>query len=627
GVDVADDDIEAMAASIHRDTGGIPLFVVDAIRANDATDDGRPWVPSTARTLVGRRLSLAGPDATTVAEACAVLGDPFRAREVISLVPELAPGAVVAALDRLASVGLLVEHDGLHRFEHAVFRNAVAAGLASGRRATLHAAAYRTLRSGDDAPALLAHHAERGEPLVHPSEVSALLQGAADDAAGRGAFSDAAAFFERLLSRASTDERAGALARRADVLWRSGDIGAAKRASAELVAEAKLRSLPDDAVAEAVVVHTRFGDGFYVDPESIALVDDALALVQDPASVARIHAASAYHHAAWGSPLPVALAAIERAVDVLPVDASPVLLGEVVHAESLARMGSPDIDRRAELAREQVRIGRRSSSWRDFGNGLRSQCLVEMSLGRFDALATSLDELLVVAERSGLWLYRTDHWRWKAAVSIAQGDEVAVSAAIAELERLGATPWAGRAFVEAQRALLAWSLGRMDECIAVLDALVVALGAAPRSAPDRRLIELVRLCVLADDGRDDEVRAALGEWSPFTDLDQVSCRHVVADLVLLARLACCVGDREAGADVRTRLAPFAGQLAVISWGEGLLGAVDRYLAELGALVDSEVDEALFDRAIALESAASAHAELARTHAARDRVRAMAHARV
>jgi hypothetical protein len=302
---------------------------------------------------------------------------------------------------------------------------------------------------------------------------------------------------------------------------------------------------------------------------------------------------------------------VEAANDSLPDPCPPSLAGEAAFAESLALLASADIDRRRRLADRLTTLAATTGSLRDHGRALRIRSLVAMSGGDTGALLEALDDLVQVAERTGSWLYRSDAWRWRIAVSLSSGDVERAQAQLDELERVSASPLAGRAFVGTQRLLLLWARRDLDRCLELVDAMRTALAADP-GAPDRRLVDLFRLVVLAEAG--DRVGAGEG-FDALADergIDEASCRRYPGELALTARVVGLLGRTDAVPDVVARLEPFRGQLLVLSWGEGIVGAAERGLAELGSLLDGKVDAESFRRAAELEAAAGAHVEVERT---------------
>jgi DNA-binding SARP family transcriptional activator len=610
-----------VASRILEVTAGIPLFVSEVIGDVDTAagtllhpDAVGSGAPEIVRSLVARRLTQAGVDATTVADGCSILSEPFAPLLVHQVIRGADIEGTLIALDELVAVGILREQPFGYGFTHDTFRHAVDATLRAGRRQSFHAAALESLRHEPVPPAVLAHHAEQAGPLVAVAELVQLLDDAGADAVRRGAFLDAAGFYQRAADRREEGARAPALLALADALWRAGDIGAAKDIAAQVVARAQAGSVPEDVVTEAVVLHGTFGAGYGVDPDSIVAADDALELVEDPELRARLLIAQAYHLAMWGSPTSVAIEAVRRAGSVVPDPCSDQVEGELLFAEGLALVGTAELAQRFDLARRLVDLGDRTGSLRVIGRGLRLRSLAEMSAGLLGDLDRTLDDLVDIAERTGSWLYRSDAWRWRIASALAAGDDDRAAADLDELERVSASPLAGRAFAGTQHLLLSRSRGELDRCLALVDGLLAVLPDDPARSPDRRLADLFRLVILVEMGRVDEARAGFEALRLLLDLDVAACRRYQGELAFTAQLVADLEVAELVPPLLARLEPYRGQLLVLSWGEGILGSAERYLAALESLGAGATDVDAFQRALDLEAAAGASVEVARTRA-------------
>ena len=571
-------------------TSGVPLFVADVLSHMDpgvlerGGQDLAPQLPETARTIVDRRLSEAGSSALPVAHVAAVLSDPIAPDVVADLLPDAGLADVLHALDRLTAAGLLQDGHAGPVFAHGAFRTAVVDDIPSGRRQVLHAAVFRRLDEAGTPPAVLAHHAESAGRLVADHEAAAALRRAGADAAERGAFVDAAAFYGRAVDRTPTGERSAAQVAHADALWRAGDLATAK-AVAVAVADAAARE-PSQAAehtwTDAVVLHGTIGAGYGPDDDSVRLVEDALAGVRDPVARARLHVARAYHHAAWGSPASIAHDALRRAQDALPDPCPPDLSADLGFAEGLALLDSPDLDVRRAHAEDLIAQGRHLDQWRTVGRGLRLRGMVQLSAGEVDGLGATVDALIDVAERTGSWMYESDAWRWRAARALAGHDLAGLEAAIGELERLAASPLAGWVMVGTQKVLLQRARDDLEGTLAMVDGLRASLPDTSPWQTDRRLADLYRLDLLAAMGRTDEVAAELRALRPHEELDLCSCRRYPAELALTARAVAVAGRPDEAAALAPRLAPFAGQHVVLGWGEGIIDTFDACLSALRA---------------------------------------------
>lgn len=182
------------AVELHRVTGGNPFYVSEILEA------GWPSVPPTVRDAVGARLARLTNGTRRAVESAAVAGTGVGRR--------LMPWALGAdsSVGECLTTGILVAHGAGLRFRHELVRMAVEAGIASHRKAEMHAHLLAELEADGDAdPALLAHHAEGAG-----DEKAVMLHAplAAERAAALGAHREAAAQFERALRFADDQDRA-----------------------------------------------------------------------------------------------------------------------------------------------------------------------------------------------------------------------------------------------------------------------------------------------------------------------------------------------------------------------------------------------------------------------------------
>jgi len=93
-----------------------------------------------------------------------------------------------------------------------------------------------------------------------------------------------------------------------------------------------------------------------------------------------------------------------------------------------------------------------------------------------------------------------------------------------------------------------------------------------------------------------------------------------SSLAYLTELTTALGETTAAAALRAQLLPFSGQLLVVAWVVSCLGAADRYIGMLDAVLgDRDAAAARFDAALALEERAGATALAARTREWRRRL--------
>ncbi len=263
-------------------TGGNPLLLhglareaAEADLTGSAADAARVEALTGTTVVAGvqRRLRDLGPDATTVAEACAVLGA-RRSVDDLGSVTELGGREVRVALDVLVKAGILLP-DALE-FAHPLVRSAVAAGTPPSRLAGFHTRAAARLAALGARPDELAVHLVAVPPADDPSVVATLRE-AARIAVSEGASETAVLHLRRALAEPPP------AADRAMVLLELGELEQLTGAGEALarLADALGSGLTGDAAARAHAA--RAAQLLATDPRSaLAALEQALASAQDP---------------------------------------------------------------------------------------------------------------------------------------------------------------------------------------------------------------------------------------------------------------------------------------------------------------------------------------------------------
>src|SRR5690606_30108590 len=172
--------------SVHRQTGGNPLFVTQVGRLLAA---GAPaTVPTGVREVLARRLARLSVACDRVLAVAAVVGTTFDVDVLVEVTGEPHDG-VVAALDEAARARVaqpVESRPDRWSFVHDLVRAARYEALGAGERADLHRRVLDVLEArGHSDAGLLAHHAARAR--FEPGDVrpAALAVGAAQEALAR----------------------------------------------------------------------------------------------------------------------------------------------------------------------------------------------------------------------------------------------------------------------------------------------------------------------------------------------------------------------------------------------------------------------------------------------------------
>ncbi|WP_326797138.1 AAA family ATPase [Streptomyces sp. NBC_01808] len=198
---------EALAAEVHRRTGGNPFFIEQTARlwAGGASADA---VAPGVRDALQRRLQLLPAPVAELLVAAAVLGREFH-RQVLAAAVGRPPGYVDRLLETAVAARLVVGRGaGLFAFGHDLVRETLYEGLDPAEARRRHAAVVRAL---DASPALSekvfpadrARHAwEAGDELPAEQAVG-LLRDAGQDAGSRLAFEEVVSHLRRAYERSA----------------------------------------------------------------------------------------------------------------------------------------------------------------------------------------------------------------------------------------------------------------------------------------------------------------------------------------------------------------------------------------------------------------------------------------
>lgn len=178
----------AVAARLHQETGGVPLYVVETVaalvdeghiapdpagvwRAGPAVGEGPLPLPTSVRDAVSRRLAFLSAGARGLADAAAVMTTPAEG-DLLRSVAGLPPIEFDSALEELLARHLLRGPAGAYAFVHEASRRATYALIPTARRRALHAAAARALRprraADEVTQAALRYHRARAGSAAWP---------------------------------------------------------------------------------------------------------------------------------------------------------------------------------------------------------------------------------------------------------------------------------------------------------------------------------------------------------------------------------------------------------------------------------------------------------------------------
>jgi DNA-binding CsgD family transcriptional regulator len=173
------------ATELHRLTAGNPFFVTEVLQA------GNDGLPASVRDAVLARTRALSTPAREALDTAALLGSRMQSELLVSLIDN------PLVTDELISHGLLIKDRDDLRFRHEIARVAIEEAIPPYRKAAIHTKIMQALLSaGSDDNARLAFHAEGSDDAAL---VLTYAPRAARRAAELGARREAAAQYERAL--------------------------------------------------------------------------------------------------------------------------------------------------------------------------------------------------------------------------------------------------------------------------------------------------------------------------------------------------------------------------------------------------------------------------------------------
>lgn len=483
--------------SVHRQTGGNPLFVTQVGRLLAA---GAPaTVPTGVREVLARRLARLSVACDRVLAVAAVVGTTFDVDVLVEVTGE-PHDRVVAALDEAARARVaqpVESRPDRWSFVHDLVRAARYEALGAGERADLHRRVLDVLEArGHSDAGLLAHHAARAR--FEPGDVRpvALAVGAAQEALARLAWPEALNLCERALDAAPEGVEGD--------LWRAEALLAA--------GDARLRTGDDDEAAEAFGAAAELGRrhaSWDVVARAALGFAAGLASVEVPLMEAR------------------QVALLEEAADVLD-DGSP--LRPLVLARlsvALSFMGADE--RRLQLADDAVRLARALGGPAALGAAIAARCDATAGPDHVDERLAAATEIVALAQQAGDVGLELLGRRHRVVALMERRDLHGVDAEVAAFarraERLGDPLYTW--YAPMWRAMRAHADGRLDEAEA-LSRQARAIGEAGGSVNAPLLDRVLAICIAGDRGDAAGVDAA---WDAIVrshpDLLRLPLRHVL----------------------------------------------------------------------------------------------------
>ncbi len=370
----------SVAAAIHERTEGNPFFVKELARgiaAHPAPDPAPPLgaaaaLPAGIRELLRRRLERLTPPCAEVLLIAAAMGRDVDVA-LVAAVAGLAPDALLERLDEARAAHLLRAGPAGYSFAHALVREALLDRIPAAERSRLHRRIGEALeaRHRDDLEphlARLALHFCEGALSGAGERAVAYARRAGDRAAALLAPDEAASHYGRaldvhaLLALPDDRERCELLLALGEAQMRSGQRHegretlrrAADRArslgAAELLGRAALASGGLE-LAPSGGVH---------DPELIALLEDALAMLPASDSTLRVRLLVRLSIALCWTRLDRSAELVQEAVTAARRLGEPAALAYALYTHRWSLLSPTDLEARLADGDEMLELGRRS---------------------------------------------------------------------------------------------------------------------------------------------------------------------------------------------------------------------------------------------------------------------------
>jgi len=621
---------QAVAAAIHGETEGNPLFVAEMVRllaSEDRLDDvgsaGRGMaLPESVRDVIGHRLDRLSRECADLLAVVSVLGREFS----LDAVERLGDGPtehLLDLLDEAMAARVIAEVRGSlgrFRFAHALVRDALYGELTPLRRIRLHRRAGEALESlyahePHEHLAELAYHFFEAAPGGDARKAIDYLLRAGDRAVGMTAYEEAARLYGmgldvfELGSAGDQMLRCQLSLRQGEAHARAGDSRAAKEAF--LRAAGIARQLGSaEALGEAALGYGgRFvWEAARGDPHLVPLLEEALAAVpeQHAALRARLLARLA------GGPLRDDVdrgrrdALSRDAVELARSLGDPATLAYVLDGRYSAVWWPENLEERLEIGLELVAAATEAGDKERALQGHHYRALALLEAGDLPAVRAELlakeklvEELRQPAQR---WYLVSVH----ATLATFEGRFRAAEELIDEAFALGERSQGSMA--SAYRVVHLHALRTLQGRLAEHEE---AVRQAAAEFPTYGVLRCVQAHVLGELG-DDSASALLDDLASDEFAFLPPNEEWIFGLCLLVEVTDALGAIPHSETLYRLLLPYANRNAV-SAPDSCLGAVSRSLGVLTAML-GRWDESIghFGHAIAMNERAGGRPWLART---------------
>ncbi len=606
-----------LVASLYAETEGNPLFVSEIVRLLAA--EGRLTgaersaipVPPTIREVIGRRLRSLSGECRRILSLASVLGREFGLVALERVADYTGIDTLLGVLDEAIRARVVEEIPGAVgrlRFGHALTRDVLYDEITATHRARLHRRVgdvLETLYAGNPEPHLaeLAHHFSLAVPAAPPAKAVEYAQRAGDRALALLAYEESVRLYEAGLVAVDVSavpaerERCDLLVSLGDARARAGDLRAAKDAYVAGAEIARHLRLPHQLARAAIgyggrIVFERASS----DDRFVPLLEAALHML--PADelelrsrlLARLAGALRDEHARDRRD-----ALSREAVEIARRVGDPSAQAYALDSRAAAILAPDTLADSLAVATELLEIASAIGDLELVVHGHSHRLIAHLTLGHPDEARTELEAAEraanALAQPPQLWL----QWTARAMIALAAGR-------LAEAEELIAKAWEigepsltmASGVYGGQRYVLCDLQDRLDD----VEPRIRELAAGQPARPVFR-------CMLA------HIEARLGQTVEAGQALRALAANDAAALPfdmewlfamsLLAETAVLLGETETARGLYHVLEPWS-ELNVVDMGEGIRGAVARYLGMLAeALGWFDLAQTHFEKATAMNA--------------------------
>jgi tetratricopeptide (TPR) repeat protein len=616
-----------LAATLHEETDGNPLFVVETVRLlaleglpPDASGAGIA-IPQSVRDVISRRLAHLSEKCRRMLTLASVLGREFELAPLARLTG-MSEDELLETLDEAMTEGFVSDIPGTTgrlRFTHALMRDSLYDGLTTARRVSLHRRALEALEElyGDESQYLaeLAHHAIGGHDFPKGHDYA---RRAGDYALALLAYEEAARQLETALKAldlagASDDEvRSELLLRLGDAQARAGDIPAAKDTFLQAAEAARSAAMPEQLARAALGYGGRFvWSRAWGDPYLVPLLEEALSALPEEDSELRVRLLARLSGGPLRDLVPreARVAMSQEGVDIARRLGDPATLAYALEGRFESDWGPDILEERLAIAKELIEVAETAGDTERAyaGHDCRFYALIEAgdmpaAYDDHEAAARLANQLRQPAQ---LW----DTTTRTAALALLEGRFEEAEAAIHEAfehGRLAQSANAQQAF-DLQMYALRREQGRLGD---VLERVERAIDEYPAYPVWRYVVA----DAFAQLGRRDDARAAFDALAreAFPVYGAGGEMQWLCSVSLLPEVCRYLGEVEQATTLYGLLAPYERHNAATP-PELSLGSVSRPLGILAATI-SRWDEGVqhFEAALRMNAEMGARPWLAHT---------------